>query len=184
MLLETEDKIVLFGWHRDVYDIWMEALAEFHPMLYTGSETPKHKDAAKAAFIGDDAARERREQGLGPAPWECRILIMSLRSGAGVDGLQEVSSVAVFGELDWSPKVHEQAIGRLFRDGQTSAVAAYFCVSHEGADPLMAEALELKEQQSTAIVHPGQLPFQTAVDPQDRIKELARQVLQKGDQHV
>jgi hypothetical protein len=182
MLLETEDKVVLFGWHRDVYEIWMEALADFHPRLYTGTETPKHKDAAKAAFLEDtDEDRAGRKMGFGPRHDRCRVLIMSLRSGAGVDGLQTVCSTAVFGELDWSPKVHEQAIGRLFRDGQTAAVAAYFCVSSEGADPLMAEALELKEQQSTAIVHPGQLPFQMATDPTDRIKELARQVLAKGD---
>lgn len=187
MLLETEDKVVLFGWHRDVYDIWMEALAEFNPRLYTGSETPKHKDAAKAAFIGTPEERERaqwlRSEGYEPDQGYCRVLIMSLRSGAGVDGLQEVCSTAVFGELDWSPKVHEQAIGRLFRDGQMAAVAAYFCVSHTGADPLMAEVLSLKEQQSTAIVHPGAEPFTTVADPTDRMKELARQVLsQNGEQ--
>lgn len=161
MLLETEKKIVLFGWHRDVYDIWMDLLADFKPVLYTGTETPARKEKSKAAFVEGDS----------------RVLIMSLRSGAGVDGLQEVSSVAVFGELDWSPKVHEQGIGRLWRDGQTSAVAAYFCISDFGADPLMAEVNNLKEQQSTALLHPGAQPFVTAANPADRIKELARSVL-------
>jgi hypothetical protein len=33
-------------------------------------------------------------------------------------------SAIVFGELDWSPSVHEQAIGRLQRDGQTNKVVA------------------------------------------------------------
>lgn len=42
-------------------------------------------------------------------------VIMSLRSGAGVDGLQKHSRVAVFGERDWSPQVHEQCIGRIRR---------------------------------------------------------------------
>lgn len=180
MLLETEERVVLFGWHRDVYDIWMEQLADFGPMLYTGTETPAKKDAAKRRFcMSDDDRNEALMNGedyhsVFP---ECRVLIMSLRSGAGVDGLQEVCSVAVFGELDWSPKVHEQAIGRLFRDGQTSAVAAYFCVSDEGADPLMAEVNNLKEQQSTALLHPDTDPFTAASDSGDRIKELARRVL-------
>src|SRR5579884_3848269 len=44
---------------------------------------------------------------------------MSLRSGAGLDGLQEDCTVGVFGELDWSPEQHRQCIGRLDRDGQT-----------------------------------------------------------------
>ena len=39
---------------------------------------------------------------------DARVLMMSLRSGAGLDGLQEVSHTAVFGELDWSPGVHRQ----------------------------------------------------------------------------
>lgn len=115
LLLETERKVVLFGWHRDVYDVWLERLAEFNPVLYTGSESTAQKDAAKAAFLRtrpahwdgldleDDATAE-------PFDGECRVLIMSLRSGAGLDGLQDVCSVGVFGELDWSPAMHDQCL--------------------------------------------------------------------------
>lgn len=172
MLLETEEKVVLFGWHRDVYEIWLEQLAGFNPVLYTGSESTKQKDESKRRFL----APTRDEDGL-PNRDASRILIMSLRSGAGVDGLQEVTSCAVFGELDWSPKVHDQCIGRLHRDGQTSVVAAYFCVSESGADPIMAQVNNLKEQEQNAIVHPDRGDAFVVADTSDRIKLLAQSIV-------
>jgi CO dehydrogenase/acetyl-CoA synthase gamma subunit (corrinoid Fe-S protein) len=51
ILLEAGTPIILGGWHRDVYDIWLEELKAFNPMLYTGSETPRQKDAVKRAFM-------------------------------------------------------------------------------------------------------------------------------------
>jgi len=94
MLVESGEQVVLYGWHRDVYDLWLDALAETRPALYTGSETPAQKQAAKQRFLAGDA----------------RVLIMSLRSGAGLDGLQGVAHVAVFGEIDWSPEIHTQCL--------------------------------------------------------------------------
>lgn len=165
MLLESERKVVLFGWHRAVYDVWLSALADYAPRLYTGSESPTQKAAAAADFIDG----------------ECRVLIVSLRSGAGLDGLQRAASACVFGELDWSLGVHTQAIGRLARDGQDATVAAYFLVSTEGADPVMDEVLELKTQQAEPIRDPDRPIFTQAVDTSDRIRRLARAVLDPGE---
>ena len=167
MLLETEEKVVLFGWHRDVYDIWMDLLAEYRPVLYTGSETPAQKEKAEEAFTTDPA---------------CRVLIMSLRSGAGVDGLQQHARVVVFGELDWSPKVHDQGIGRLERDGmdENDPVVAYFLHTVDGADPAILERLDLKTQQSDPIVNPGAaVSAATATDP-DRARALATAFLARA----
>lgn len=102
LLVENGEQVVLFGWHRAVYDIWLERLKDLDPVLYTGTESANQKDAALQAFIRGDA----------------KVLIMSLRSGAGVDGLQGMCRTVVFGELDWSPGVHEQCVGRVHRDGQ------------------------------------------------------------------
>lgn len=131
MLLENGEKVVLFGWHRSVYDVWLTKLIDFAPAFYTGEENAQKKDAARARFINGDT----------------RLLVMSLRSGAGLDGLQQVCRTLVFGELDWSPGVHEQCIGRVGRDGQVDPVTAYFLLSDDGADPIMAEVLGLKREQ-------------------------------------
>jgi superfamily II DNA or RNA helicase len=166
MLLEAEERVVLFGWHRDVYDIWAGRLNEFDPVLYTGSESPAQKKRSKDAFLAGDA----------------RVLMMSLRAGAGLDGLQDVAHVAVFGELDWSPGMHDQCIGRLHRDGQGEAVVAYFLLSDYGADPVMAEVLNLKRMQSEPLRDPDADPFEEAASNQDRVRRLAEAVLGKRQQ--
>lgn len=161
LLLETDEQVALFGWHRDVYAIWEQKLKAAKPAFYTGTESSVQKNRSRDRFLAGDA----------------RVLIMSLRSGAGLDGLQEATSVAVFGELDWSPGMHDQCIGRLHRDGQDEPVVAYFLVSDHGADPLMAEVLNLKRMQSAPIHDPDQPLFTEAVSSHDRIRRLAQDVL-------
>ncbi|MHB1782909.1 MAG: SNF2-related protein [Acidimicrobiales bacterium] len=161
LLMESEEQIVLFGWHRDVYDIWLERLLEFRPVLYTGSESPRQKQENEQAFLDGKS----------------RILVMSLRAGAGLDGLQERAHVCVFGELDWSPGVHAQCIGRLHRDGQSEPVVALFMVADEGADPVMVEINGVKLQQSEPMLDPAASVFLESELARDRIRLLAHDLL-------
>lgn len=150
-LIAAERPVILFGWHRAVYDIWLRDLADFHPVLYTGSETPRRKEDAKKAFLA----------GLS------RVFIMSLRSGEGVDGLQAVCSDAVIGELDWSPATHTQNFGRINREGQPcwpSPVNGYILVANDGSDPAMQDMLGLKASQAQGIVDPGLGPQRVVRD--------------------
>lgn len=135
MLLESGEPVVLYGWHRAVYEIWREKLKEFNPAFYTGTESAIAKAAAAEKF----------------ARGETDLLVLSLRSGAGLDGLQGRARTVVFGELDWSPMVHHQAIGRVHRDGQGDPVVAYFLTSDSGIDPFMSEILGIKQEQSDGI---------------------------------
>lgn len=162
MLAETSEKIVLFGWHRAVYEIWKRELADFKPVLYTGSENPVEKAANLARFLNGEA----------------RLLIMSLRSGAGVDGIQKVCDTVVIGELDWSPAVLIQDVGRLHRDGQKNPVFAYFLLANEGADPVMADTLQLKRAQLEGLRGPDQDVATTEIDPH-HIRRLAEDFLKR-----
>lgn len=165
LLLASEDKVVLFGWHRTVYDVWMERLKEFQPVLYTGSESAAGKSRSLKAFLSGDS----------------RLLIMSLRSGAGVDGLQQVCSTLVFGELDWSPGVHRQAIGRLGRPGQNHKVRAYFCVSTEGSDPVVLDTLNIKAMEAKRLTGAADtVGAQPAAVNAGQIKQLATAVLERA----
>lgn len=178
LLLESEQKIVIWAWHREVHEILMRELREFHPMLYTGTESPAQKARAEAAFTtppldpNDPHVTEEQLRA------QCRVLIMSLRSGSGVDGLQKVASVGMFAELDWSPQVHEQGIGRLRRDGMGDAPPViYYAVTSEGSDPALMEVLGIKRRQSEQLMSKdGQLFNDFTTDP-NRARRLARQVL-------
>jgi hypothetical protein len=167
MILESEQKLVLFGWHRAVYDIWLEALKTYNPVLYTGSESPTQKDAAAERFVNGDS----------------RILIMSLRSGAGVDGLQLATRVAVFGELDWSPQVHEQGIGRLRRDGMgDEPPIAYYLNAIEGSDPVLMETLQVKRNQAEPLISPDGRLLTNSTQDINRSRALAEYIL--GGSHT
>lgn len=169
LLLEGEERVVIYGWHREVYSIWMDRLKEFKPVLYTGSESPTQKDAAKEAFMKG----------------ESRVLIISLRAGAGLDGLQFGCRTLVFGELDWSPGVHEQCEGRILRDGQKEPVFAYYLVADSGSDPTVAQVLGVKKQQISGIRHDGEGElFQELQNDGNRIKDLARDFLARNSEAV
>jgi len=161
MFVESGQPVLLFGWHREVYNIWMRELADLNPVLYTGSETTAAKDASKEAFICG----------------KTNLMIMSLRSGAGADGMQERASTVIFGELDFSPLVHHQCIGRLDRDGQKDPVYVYYVVTNYGSDPVLIDILGIKQSQSDGILDPNSKPEERQADP-DRIKKMARLYLQ------
>lgn len=166
LLVESGESVVLFGWHREVYSIWMQQLKQHNPVLYTGSESNKQKDEAKLAFMEDRS----------------KVLIVSLRSGQGLDGLQyhPKCSTLVFGELDWSAGVHEQCEGRLGRDGQSKNVLAYYLLAESGSDPVIADTLNIKQQQLDGVrTLEGQVIERLEGDP-NALKRLAAAYLDKN----
>lgn len=164
LLLDSEERVVLFGWHHAVYDIWKERLKDFNPAMYTGDESAAQKEASVQAFVAG----------------ESRVLIVSLRAGAGLDGLQHVCRTGVFGELDWSPAVHEQAGGRIHRDQRKDPVVLYYLMSNEGSDPIVADILGVKRDQIEGVRNPNRDVLGTAhVDP-ERVKKLAQKYLSKN----
>lgn len=164
MLCEAGEKVLLFGWHRDVYDIWADCFfgAGLSPAFYTGSEGKAMKEVAKERFIKGDA----------------NPLVMSLRSGAGVDGLQHVCSTAVFGELDWSPGIHQQCIWRIDREGQTQPVTAFFLVTDDGSDPPMMDVLGIKASEAHQIVDPH-IGMDTADADRSNVRRLVERYLER-----
>jgi SNF2 family DNA or RNA helicase len=163
MLLESgEERVLLYGWHHSVYEVWREALKDVGVAMFTGEESANQKEASKHAFVNGDA----------------RVLIMSLRAGAGLDGLQHCCRTVVFGELDWSPSVHEQATGRVFRDGQKDPVVAYYLTSDEGSDPVLQSALGVKRMQLEGVRNPTEFAAMETVK-REGVVDLARAVLAK-----
>lgn len=165
LLLESEEKIMLFGWHHDVYHIWAEALAEYKPSMYTGKESPNQKKATIDAFINGDS----------------RVLIISLRAAAGIDGLQHVCKMMVFGEVDWSPGVHEQCMGRPHRDGQDETVVAYFLMSDQGSDPIILDVLGIKLEQIEGVRNPDDDLIQRLDVGGNKLRDLAEKVLKDNN---
>lgn len=166
IMLETGEPIVLAGWHRDVYDIWAKELAEYKPVFYTGTESPRQKDESKRKFLAG----------------ETNLFIISLRSGSGLDGLQFRCNTVVYGELDYSPKVHDQLTARVDRDrgegGEDVQTTAIYLVSDGGSDPVIIDMLGLKASQADGVMDPNAEIFDQVAD-ESRIKQMAQRYLQK-----
>lgn len=165
MIIESGEKVLLYGWHHTVYDIWMDRLKRHNPVMYTGKESLVQKEKAKEAFCTGDS----------------KVLIMSLRAGAGLDGLQHYCRTVVFGELDWSSGVHNQCEDRVNRDGQEDPVIVYYPTSDEGSDPIMIDVLGVKKAQLGGVINPDQdLIEKLSGRELDGIKRLAESVLSRG----
>lgn len=136
LIVESGESVVLYGWHHSVYDIWKETLKDYKPLLITGRETDKDKQENKKKFIEG----------------KTKILIISLRAAAGLDGLQQVACVNVFGEMDWSPGVHSQCEDRLHRIGQHDSVLSYYPLASSGSDEEMMDHLGFKTSQFVGIM--------------------------------
>lgn len=161
ILLQAGEPVMLAGWHRQVYDIWNKELAVYNPVMYTGSESDVQKRRSLTEF----------KAGRSP------LLIISLRSGDGIDGLQYLCNHIVYGELDWSPKVHDQIAARLDRPGQKQQVTAHFIVTDWGSDPPIIDLLALKSSQAHNIVDPLKAVGEQFTD-EGRIKKLAKAFLE------
>lgn len=158
MLVESGEKVVVGLWHREVYSIMNSRLKDLGVVQYSGTESVPAKEAAKKKFVDGSA----------------NVMLLSLRSGEGLDGLQKAARIVVFAELDWSYAIHEQFIGRVARDGQESPVMAYFLVSDEGSDPFVIERLGIKREQSERLVNPDSPDLERLqIDP-EHIKSLAK----------
>lgn len=169
IILESGEPVLLGGWHRKCYDIWLEELKDYKPVMYTGTETTAQKERAKEAFARGDS----------------NLMIMSIRSGVGLDGLQYRCSIGVVGELDWSPAVHRQFFGRLDREGQTRPVMGIYLCSDSGSDPMLVDLLGLKSSQAQEILDPT-LGVQHPHSDESRMRMLVQKYLKKAgiDNHT
>ncbi len=171
MLVESGEKVVLAGWHRAVYEVWEEELKSLNPVMFTGSESTREKEDAVNKFVKGDS----------------KVFIISLRSGAGLDGLQYACNTVVFGELDWTSNVHDQVIARVDRDGQTKHVQAYYLTIADGSDPFVIGLLGVKRSQHDGLVEgkqsEGGIITQSAAG-KDRIKNMATAYLRSIGEEI
>lgn len=140
-LLEAGERVLLYSYHHDVQDILNEELARFRPVRISGRETGRQKAAALKEF----------------SDGRTNLIILSLRSTAGLDGLQGRGTCVVFAELDWSPAIHAQCEDRLHRIGVHNDLKELICYylamtrdsSHDG---IILEALGVKVGQFVGIM--------------------------------
>lgn len=138
-LVEAGEKPLVYAWHHDVHKILAECLAKYGPVFITGKQTQNQKDKAVRSFL------DRKTD----------VVVLSLRSAAGLDGLQYRATCCVFAELDYSPAIHSQAETRIARigvDKTVKDVPSYYCVSRSGYDEIILDILGVKTGQFIGLM--------------------------------
>ena len=137
-MVDNGEKVLLTGWHREFWDI---VTAHFKKRgitynMITGHETGNQKDKSLTDM----------------SDGKVDVICISLRSGAGLDGLQNHCRVVVFGELDWSKNAMKQMIDRIARPGQKGQVLVYFLTISDGSDPFLMNLINVKDGQFKGII--------------------------------
>lgn len=136
--MESDEKLLLFAWHRDVVDRLFEELKEYNPAKIYGGVTLQQREAEKEKFIQDSS---------------CRIMICNIQSGGtGVDGFQKVCCNVAFAEFASTSTDMEQAEDRLHRGGQERPVSVYYLIAAGTIDEDMAEALDSKKKVLASVL--------------------------------
>lgn len=160
-LVSAGERPLVFAWHHDVHDILKETLAAHNPSVLTGRETEAQKERDLMRFINGDTD----------------VALLSLRTVAGMDGLQARATCTVMAELDWSPAVHSQCETRAARLGIPNSVEnipSYYCAAQTGYDQVMLDVLGLKTSQFLGIM--GDEP-ETAEERMAQDEAVARRIL-------
>jgi len=138
LMENTEHKIVVFLHHHIARDLLIRGLDKWcddnnylRPLTIT-NQTPEEREKIKNKFREDTKRRI--------------IVLGTLSSGEGVDGLQDVCAKMIVLERQWNPANEEQAEKRLHRMGQAMPVEANYMVAIGTVDELFTEMVERKRQ--------------------------------------
>ena len=127
-------KLVIYAHHKDVVKKLVEGLGYFTGVLVIDGRTKaKDRDVISQLFQADD---------------EHRVIVISAAGGVGIDlfGVRGVeASNILFVELEWRPSDLVQAMGRLHRLGQSSAVTAWIMGALGTIDEYMMARVEAKD---------------------------------------
>lgn len=137
-LLATENKIVIFAYHREVINHIRKYFCGYGVRCIQGGMTNQLKQMEVDLFVNDKNSRIFMGQ--------------MTAAGFGVDGLQKVSNNVVFAEIDWVPGNMEQARDRLVRIGQTNTVIAHYLVISDTLEDNMMKSVISKGKVITRLL--------------------------------
>ncbi len=129
--IEQDEKVIIFSQYtQTINDLSLEMMTEGigHKTL-TGADDMHKRQNAVDAFQNDP---------------EIKVFIANIKAG-GVGLNLTAASIVMFADLDWSPEIHNQAIDRAHRIGQSKAVNAYFYICNETIEEDIMDILNQKK---------------------------------------
>lgn len=156
-VLESENKVVVFAWHRDVLQQLALFLDDYFPVMIHGGHSATQRAAAVECFQNDP---------------ECRIMVANYQA-AGEAITLDAASYIIFVECSWVPKDIHQPIARCSGHGQRDTVRTDILTIHRSIDAHVLHTV-LKKQDNIDQV----------ITETDMSNERARPQLTPLDQHI
>jgi SWI/SNF-related matrix-associated actin-dependent regulator 1 of chromatin subfamily A len=135
-VLESTDKVVVFGWHRELLTTLLCELSEFRPVIITGGTAIPDRQKRVDRFQNDP---------------KCRVFLGAI-TAAGTGITLTASNHVIMAEMSWKPGENEQAIDRCHRIGQKNSVLADFVCFPRSADERVLKACKEKQRDIDSIL--------------------------------
>jgi SWI/SNF-related matrix-associated actin-dependent regulator 1 of chromatin subfamily A len=139
LLLNTNQKVVIFLHHHIARDLLMKKL---NKLCVDGNfEAPLSIESGTSMQRGEEIKQEFISN-----PTKRILVLGTLASGEGLDGLQGSCSKMIILERQWNPANEEQAEKRLHRIGQKNPVEVEYMIAVGTIDEMFTELVERKRQ--------------------------------------
>jgi len=130
LLLETEENLLVFAYHKDVITKLKEGLASHKPFVITGETPIKDRQEIVKQFQED----------------KTRKLFIGNYVACGIGFTLTKATRVIFVEFDWVPGVNAQASDRAHRIGQTEPVLVQYVAYKDSIDKAVIETLLRKQR--------------------------------------
>jgi SWI/SNF-related matrix-associated actin-dependent regulator 1 of chromatin subfamily A len=134
--LESESKIVIMGWHREVLTQLAQKLAKFNPVVVMGGTTPAGRVEAVDRFQNDP---------------NVRLFIGNIAS-AGTSITLTAANRLIFAEASWVPGDNDQAMLRILRIGQDRPCRVSYASLAGSLDDVIMAVMQRKAELLAAVV--------------------------------
>ncbi len=134
---EVEGKACVVYRHRPVYDLLLQALAEYKPAWIKGQMKPDDVEAQKLLFNTDP---------------RCRIILLQAEASKyghtllGGPNEEDLCRTMIFFENSYSADTRDQVEDRIHRRGQTGEKVSYIDLSGSDLDRRIVKALQRKDK--------------------------------------
>lgn len=136
ILENTDEKILVFGWHNSVLTKIERALLDYEPFLITG-KTP---NAVRINYVDQFQADKNK-----------RIIIGNIQA-MGVGLTLTAATRVIFTEFSWVPAENEQAEDRIHRIGQLNSCLIQYLVVEDSIDEWQLDSIMKKQENIKKIV--------------------------------
>lgn len=130
-LVEQDEQVIVFAWHRDVVKAYAEAF---------GADTIMGGDSVDAV----EAAKARFQAG------ESKVIVLNIEAG-GVGHTLTAAAHVVFAEYAWTPGDMRQCEDRADRIGQTRKVLSHWLIAGNGAPTIDEHLVAMLNEKGATV---------------------------------